>query len=237
MGQKTKRKVNKKGRNSDEHFTVMVRNMMMCPAWQALTTTAQALYPWLRLEWKGARNNNNGKIRLSVRQAAEHLGIGINTAARGFQDLQAKGFIVVTERACLGTSGMARAPSYELTELAMPASEKPEGRKLYRNWRPGHDFPVEKHSANNPEGRNGRNKTLSSKRGRTCLQNGDVQPIPVIKTRTGRHQNSDVQPVSGPSNVTKMKTSLLTRPHGLNRAPDLSVLAGLDLCPLLANRR
>ena len=209
-----RRKTDKTGRNSDEHFTIMVRNMMMCPAWQALTTTAQALYVWLRLEWKGARYNNNGKIRLSVRQAAERIGIGINTAARGFQDLQAKGFIVVTERACLGISGMARAPAYELTELGMPACEKPGGRKLYRDWRPGHDFPVVKHSANNPEGRNGKNKTLSSKRGRTCLQNGDVQPIPVIKTRTGRHQNSDVQPVSGPSNVTKMKTSLVTRPHG-----------------------
>ena len=231
------RKTNKTGRNSDEHFTVMVRHMMMCPAWQALTTTAQALYVWLKLEWKGPRYNNNGKIRLSVRQAAERLGIGINAAARGFQDLQAKGFIAVTEQACLGTSGMARAPSYELTELAMPTSGQPEGRKLYRDWRQGHDFPVEKHSANNPEGRNGKNKTLSSKRGRTCLQNGDVQKNPVTKMKTGRHQNSDVQPVSGPSNVTKMKTSLVTRPHGLNRAPDLSVMAGLDLCPLLANRR
>ncbi len=231
------RKTNKTGRNSDGHFTVMVRHMMTYPAWQALTTTAQALYVWLRLEWKGARYNNNGKIRLSVRQAAERIGIGVNTAARGFQDLQAKGFIAVTERAYLGTSGMARSPSYELTELAMPTSGQAEGRKLYRDWQQGKDFPVERHSANNPEGRNGKNKTLSSKRGRTCHQNGDVQPIPVIKTRTGRHQNSDVQPVSGPSNVTKMKTSLLTRPHGLNRAPDLSVLVGLDLCPLLANRR
>ncbi len=184
------RKVNKTGRNSDEHYTVMVRNMMMCPAWQALTTTAQSLYVWLRLEWKGARYNNNGKIRLSVRQAAQRLGIGINAAARGFQDLQAKGFIAVTERACLGISGMARAPAYELTELAMPASGQPEGRKLYRDWRQGHDFPVEKHSANNPEGRNGKNKNPSSNRGRTYLQNGDVQKNPVTKPKTGRHQNS-----------------------------------------------
>ncbi len=231
------RKVNKKGRNPDEHFTVMVRYMMMYPAWRALTTTAQALYVWLKLEWKGKRYNNNGKIRLSVRQAAERLGIGVNTAARGFQDLQRKGFIVVTERACLGISGMARAPAFELTELAMPTSEKPEGRKLYRDWRQGHDFPVEKHSANNPEGRNGKNRNPSSKRGRTYLQNGDVQLIPVTKPKTGRHQNSDVQPDPGPAIVINMKTSLVTRPHGLNRAPDLSVQAGLDLCPLLVASR
>ncbi len=156
------------------------------------------------------------------------------TAARKMLALGVKGFIVVTERACLGISGMARAPAYELTELGMPASEKPGGGKLYRDWRPGHDFPVVKHSANNPEGRNGKNKNPSSKRGRTYLQNGDVQKNPVTKPKTGRHQNSDVQPVAEPANVINMKTSLVTRPHGLNRAPDLSVLAGLDLCPLLA---
>jgi hypothetical protein len=208
------RKVNKTGRNSNEHFTVMHRHMMICPAWQALTTTAQALYVWLKLEWKGPRYNNNGKIRLSVRQAAERIGIGINTAARGFQDLQGKGFIIVTERACLGTSGMARAPAYELTELAMPTRGQPEGRKLYRDWQPGHDFPVVKHSANNPEGRNGKNRNPSSKRGRTNHQNGDVQKNPVTEPRTGRHQNSDVQPVSGLANVVNMKTSLVTRLQG-----------------------
>jgi len=231
------RRHDKTGRNSDEHFTAMVRQTMMYPAWQALTTTSQALYVWLRLEWKGARYNNNGKIRLSVRQAAERMGIGINAAARAFQDLQGKGFIVVTERACLGISGMARAPSYELTELAMPTSGQPEGRNLYRDWQRGQDFPVERHSANNPDGRNGKNKTLSSKRRRTCHQNGDVRADPVIKMKTARHQKGDVQPISGPSNVTKMKTSLSTRPSALNGVPDLSVMAGLDLCPLLAANR
>jgi hypothetical protein len=132
-------------------------------AWRALSTVAQALYPWLKLEWRGPDFNNNGKIRLSVRQAAEHMGVGINTAARGFQDLQAKGFIVVTEQACLGVHGLGRAPAYELTELPMPNGAQHSGRKLYREWRSGHDLPVEKGSANNPDGRNGKNKTLSSK--------------------------------------------------------------------------
>ena len=121
-------------------------------------------------------------------------------------------------------------PAYELTELAMPTSGQPEGRKLYRDWRPGHDFPVEKHSANNPEGRNGKNRNPSSKQGRTSHQNSDVQKNPVTEPKTGRHQNSDVQPVSGWANVTKMKTSLLPVGAAQNRAPDLSVMEGLDLC-------
>jgi hypothetical protein len=86
-------KQNKKGRNSSEHFTVLIRHMMMCPACQALSTTAQALYPWLRLEWRGIDYNNNGKIRLSVRQATKLLGASNTTAARGFQDLQARGHL------------------------------------------------------------------------------------------------------------------------------------------------
>ena len=230
------RKVNKKGRNPNEHYTKMLRDMMMCPAWPALTTTAQSLYVWLKLEWKGAQFNDNGKIRLSVRQAAERLGIGVNRAARGFQDLQAKGFIVVTERACLGIRGMARSPAYELTELAMPNSGQPEGRKLYRDWKPGHDFAVKKHGANNPDGCNGKKlnpviKTVTSRH-----QNSDVRESHVIKMKTGRHQNDDVQPVSGSPFVIKLKTSLSTRGQGQNRVPDLSVMAGLDLCPLLANR-
>ena len=102
--------------------------------------------------------NNNGRIRLSVRQAAVCLGITPNTAAKGFHDLQAKGFIVQTQHACLGTSGAATSPAYELTELALPYGDRRDGRKLYRDWRPGKEFPVHKASANNPEGRNGRIK-------------------------------------------------------------------------------
>ena len=90
------------------------------PAWRALSPTAQAIYPWLKFEWKGAEANNNGKIRLSARQAAKCVGgISPATAARALQELQAKGFIVVTEPARLGIEGAACSPAYELTELKM----------------------------------------------------------------------------------------------------------------------
>lgn len=132
---------------------MMVRNMMEEPAWRALSCTAQALYPWLRLEWKGAQANNNGQIRFSVKQAAERLGVAGNTAMRAFHDLQAKGFIVITEHACLGTAGEAKAPAYELTELELPHAAQRSGRRLYRQWRNGQDFPVQRARANNPTGR------------------------------------------------------------------------------------
>ncbi len=137
----------------------MLRPTMETDAWKALSTTAQALYPWLKLEWKGSKANNNGKVKLSVRQAAKRMGVGHDAANRAFHDLQAKGFIVVTETACLGVGGEAKGFSYEITELAMP-SGAPSGRKLYQQWRKGHDHPVVTANTNNPNGNNGRTRVF-----------------------------------------------------------------------------
>ncbi len=57
-----------------EHFTKMIRTTMETPAWRALSPTAQALYPWLKFEWRGPQANNNGKLSLPVREAAKRLG-------------------------------------------------------------------------------------------------------------------------------------------------------------------
>lgn len=149
-----KGRVTKTGRSErPEHFTMMLRGLMEEPAWRALSCTAQALYVWLRLEWKGAQANNNGQIRLSVRQAAERLGVGTDTASYAFHDLQAKGFLVVTEIAHLGTSGSAKSHAYELTEIELPHAAQHGGRRLYRQWREGQNFPVHKAAAHNPRGR------------------------------------------------------------------------------------
>lgn len=144
----------KRNENTAEHWTKMVRPVMQSDAWRALSTTAQALYPWVKFEWRGPKANNNGKLRLSVRQAAECLGVGRNTAARAFHELQAKGFLVQTEAAQLGDGGEAKSPAFEVTEIALPGQVG--GRRLYRDWQAGHDFPVKRTLANNPAGRNGR---------------------------------------------------------------------------------
>lgn len=129
----------------------MLLGVMQSDAWRALSYTAQALYPWLKFEWHGPKVNNNGKLRLSVRQAAEYLGCNPNTAMRGFHDLQAKGFIIQTEGACLGTEGMGKSPSYELTEIPLPGQKGP-GKQWFMNWSEGHDFPVKKGAPNNSTG-------------------------------------------------------------------------------------
>lgn len=152
-------KPNKTGRNTQkEHWTKLTREIMELPAWRALSTTAQALYPWLRLEWKGPHNNNNGKIQLSVRQAAAALGVTPTTASHAFHDLQKKGFIVMTSKPCLGVEGLAKAPRYELTEIALPYQATVSGRRLFKNWDEANEYPINKVSSNNPKGLNGKTR-------------------------------------------------------------------------------
>lgn len=159
----------RKNERQPEHWTQMLRSTMETPAWRALTTTGQALYPWLKMEWKGAKFNNNGDISLAVRTAAERIGCGRDTAARAFHDLQAKGFLLLTSHGRMGVEGKGTPPTYEITELAMRGEQS--GKKLYLHWRPGHDFPVSGHAPVNPTGRNGReNKTPSSKSGRNVIK-------------------------------------------------------------------
>lgn len=168
----------RKNEQTFEHFTKMMRNTMETPAWAALSSTAQALYPWIKMEWKGPKANNNGKISLPVRMAAEKLGCSKDAAARAFHDLQAKGFIVVKQPGRMGTEGKGAAPQYEITELGMPASDTHGGCKLYLHWQKGHDFAVQTHPASNPTGRNGilssesKNILPSSKSGRNVIKIG-----------------------------------------------------------------
>lgn len=136
--------------------------MMETAAWRALPTSAQALYPWLKFEWRGPKANNNGGISLSLRQAAEALGVSTEAAGRAFHELQAKGFIVMRRPACLGCEGFAKSPEYELTELPLPHLNAITGRRLYLDWKSGEDFPVQRTRANNPSGRNGRKNRIPS---------------------------------------------------------------------------
>ena len=153
----------RKNEKRGEHFAKLVRTMMEAPAWRALSPVAQALYPWLKMEWHGPNANNNGKIRLSIQQAADRLGVNPKTAMRAFHELQEKGFIVVTEGARLGVGGVAKSPALELTEIPTLGAVGQHGRRLYLEWRPGHDFPVMRANVNNPYGAQGKAKSQSKK--------------------------------------------------------------------------
>ena len=165
----------RRNETKSSHFARLDRNLLEQPAWRALSPTAQALYPWLRLEWRGPQANNNGHISLSVRQASDRLGIGKDAAARAFRDLQARGFLVARHVASLGLGGQAHGTLYELTEIAMPNSDSNQGRRLFKDWREGADYPVIAAPTHNPRGRNSKTKP--------CPENRDAQ---VIKIGTRR---------------------------------------------------
>lgn len=164
----------RRNENRREQFTKMIRKTMETEAWAALSVQAQALYPWIKLEWHGPKANNNGKLRLSIRQAVRRLGCCKTTAQKAFHELQAKGFIVQTEPAHLGTQGYAKAPAYEVTEIALPGAL--DGRRLFQKWHPGSEFEVIKASVNNRRGFSDnlriKNKTPSQTLGRPVLVHG-----------------------------------------------------------------
>ena len=120
-------------------------------AYRALGSAAQALLIWFLLEWKGKYYNNNGKIMISVRQAAEKINVTRDTAAKAIRDLQAKGFIVVRKGGSLGIEGHGKCPEYEITSIATPTG--PASHR-YKEWSEGGDFPVFKHAVKNPDGKN-----------------------------------------------------------------------------------
>ncbi|MBU2982268.1 hypothetical protein KO498_10665 [Lentibacter algarum] len=145
-------KQHKRGKSAPEHYTKMHRSTMETEAWRALSGNAQAIYPWLKLEWKGPNANNNGKISAYVRQLGEWAGINSETAGNAQRDLQRKGFIVVTHCAELGVAGKANGHQYEITEIPLPSSNINQGRCLYKQWKPGADFEVIQPQKRNPKG-------------------------------------------------------------------------------------
>lgn len=179
-----------------EHFTTMTRAMMETPAWRALSSAAQAIYPWLKLEWRGPNHNNNGRLSLSYRALCAKTGIAsANTIARAFAELQAKGFIIVTATAHLGTDGTGRAHLYELTEH--PAQgERGAGKQLYTQWREGADLPVQRANANNPTGR--RESDIPSQKLQHPISNIETPEVEVSsKLRQGNSINETQRRVSG----------------------------------------
>ena len=69
--------------------------MACCEAWRSLSGPAVKVWIELRSRYNG---NNNGDLSLSWDEGARLLGLGKATVGRAFQDLEARGFIVMTKR-------------------------------------------------------------------------------------------------------------------------------------------
>ena len=67
--------------------------MLKTDAWRALSAAARAVYIQIGARYNGS---NNGKLALSVRDAASECNIATNTASQAFKDLVDLGFIEET---------------------------------------------------------------------------------------------------------------------------------------------
>ena len=138
--------------------------MLRSEAWQSLGALARALYVELSSRHYGA---NNGDIIFSVRQAAKALHVSKDTAARGLEELQARGFIAVRRKGGFNLKEQkGQATEWRLTEVAYGTAV--DGTKEFMRWSKGNDFPVE------------RGPKPNRKRKATWIEQGaDKTPIPL----------------------------------------------------------
>jgi hypothetical protein len=83
----------KRNKESQDRYFQLHHYMLKCDAWKALSAPARAVYVQIGARYNGA---NNGKLALSVRDAASECDLANNTAARAFKELTTRGFIEET---------------------------------------------------------------------------------------------------------------------------------------------
>ncbi len=109
-------------------FVPLLRATLKTPAWRALSFGARALYTALK---SNINDYNNGKVYLSVRDAAKELGSGQEEICAWYRELQHYGFIVMTQHGRIGIEGKGLASHWRLTELA--TTTEPPTRD-FLNW-------------------------------------------------------------------------------------------------------
>lgn len=112
-------------------FIPLFKETLECPAWKATSFPARLLFIALK-SFYNHKTDNNGKLFLSHRKAAELIGADKGHVARWFRELEYYGFIKLTKRAFLGFEGKGQAPRWRLTEVGFRGTKGDE--------RPTHEF-------------------------------------------------------------------------------------------------
>ncbi len=121
-----------KGKRSDDgQYVPLPYAMIKSPAWRSLSGPAVKLWLELHTRYNG---NNNGKVFLSMNEAAENLGLGKATVQRAFGDLQNKGFLVLEQE---GNWYHRRAHEWRLTtKMTQTRAGKKAATNDWRFWQP-----------------------------------------------------------------------------------------------------
>lgn len=127
------RKPNATGRSEGgEQFVPLGYLMLQSPAWRSLSGAAAKVFPEIRSRYNGG---NNGKLSLSLDEAARLLGIGKATAARAFAELEEKGFLTLTRR---GRWYGRLASEYATTDRPLNGHL---ATNAWKNWTPEKQSP------------------------------------------------------------------------------------------------
>jgi hypothetical protein len=89
------RRVNVKGRSEGEQYVNLPYAMLLSRAWLSLSGSAARLWLLLRTRFNGG---NNGKLTLSLEEAANLLHMSKATVFAAFAELEEKGFVVCAKR-------------------------------------------------------------------------------------------------------------------------------------------
>ena len=118
---------------SSRRYTKYYSDISKTPAWKALNYGARLLYLELQRQFIETANNN-GKIFLSTRDAADTLGASQRQVWIWYGELEHYGFIVQTQPGTLGPHG--RAAVWRLTDQAHGRldGKRIEATKDYLKW-------------------------------------------------------------------------------------------------------
>jgi len=137
-------------------FVPLLKETLNTEAWRNMSHGARSLYVALKLRYS-SNFKNNGKVFLSVRDAAKELGSGQEEICAWYKELQHYGFIVMTQSGRLGVEGKGLAPHWRLTEIGYmtdpPTRDflKWDGTKFQRRKRATRESPKTESRSGNAE--------------------------------------------------------------------------------------
>lgn len=125
MGSRRKNRPNQRGRNPTGRFARLDHKLLESGAYRSLSPNARALLVEFVMLDNGA---NNGSFWLSVRDAADRIGlVDLTATSRAFDELREMGFIRLTKDAhfSVKASETSRARAWRLTFLAVAGVRGP----------------------------------------------------------------------------------------------------------------
>ena len=123
------RRPNRRGNRGTGRHVQLLEWLQASEAWASLKPGPRALYIELKRRYNGS---NNGRIRLSHREAAATLNVHRNTVGSYFEELQDRGFIRMASGPCLGPSGVGKTALWVLEEA--PTDDMKPARKTFMRW-------------------------------------------------------------------------------------------------------